>query len=798
MRYRYSKTNLGMYLKELRQEANLKLADVASGLGVKTAYVSMLERGERVPSIEMIYLLAEYFNVPPINLLTLVDTLPEALIQDLKEKEKLKEALITERIRNIASYVPERNHMTGSEILNWLEKNDQERLQIIYQETAGKFQELKNLPVREAILKAVEKEISIEEVFARNEAPDPGLQYLEPPEILSELKRLLNWSWAGLAVEFGVCSRTVMRWATKKSRIPKRVRRKIDFLYWVVLRRIKESIKPFSSLYLKGDQISPDEILSELEKIGLDKEIKRRFIETEPYLKPLKDKTLAEFFYERAKRTPTLQEMVEANTGKPIRVFERPNPWKANFDRIDLPVRTKTQRKHNNKAGLKPNMPRKQLPVRTDSGKNKQEDGNKMALSGDDEGEEGDDTDSWLLKKSLKNRNIDLQVKLLLENLERVRETGRKDDLLEKEVNMSIYRRRDSRYLYINISFNGNRFRMTSRCESRKEAEKIKSLLLTRLVNDHLTQRSEEKRIPTFEEVSEKSIAHQPDKKSSSLKRDELSHRQVCQYLGKHRIDQIRPSDIQEMMYRESERIGRGGKKISRRTVNINRGYVHRVFEFAINTLNLLLKNPVSKVKPLRENNYRDRVLSTEEESRLLVACEKEWIRDIISFVLATGLRIGEVVSLKKTDFHLDSPIPHLKLHREKNNILTEFPIMQPELLNIVNRYISGGSSNSFFHDEQGNAIKFWETVYWFKKAVKMAGLDHLIFHDLRRTFYTRLRLAGCNQAILERLMGHKEPEMVSRYTVIDLAAIAEELKRVYKRMQKAVTHLSQSGKKEE
>jgi integrase len=252
------------------------------------------------------------------------------------------------------------------------------------------------------------------------------------------------------------------------------------------------------------------------------------------------------------------------------------------------------------------------------------------------------------------------------------------------------------------------------------------------------------------------------------------------------------------MMYRESERIGRGGKKISRRTVNINRGYVHRVFEFAINTLNLSLKNPVSKVKPLRENNYRDRVLSTEEESRLLVACEKEWIRDIISFVLATGLRIGEVVSLKKTDFHLDSPIPHLKLHREKNNILTEFPIMQPELLNIVNRYISGGSSNSFFHDEQGNAIKFWETVYWFKKAVKMAGLDHLIFHDLRRTFYTRLRLAGCNQAILERLMGHKEPEMVSRYTVIDLAAIAEELKRVYKRMQKAVTHLSQSGEKEE
>ena len=47
---------------------------------------------------------------------------------------------------------------------------------------------------------------------------------------------------------------------------------------------------------------------------------------------------------------------------------------------------------------------------------------------------------------------------------------------------------------------------------------------------------------------------------------------------------------------------------------------------------------------------------------------------------------------------------------------------------------------------------------YWFRKTSMKAGITNLVFHDTRRTFYTRMTFLGCKYLVLEYLMGHKLP----------------------------------------
>ncbi len=57
----------------VRQSKNQLMKDIAGVLGVKISMVSMLESGDRSPSIEALVLLSEHFNVSTDYLLGLSD-----------------------------------------------------------------------------------------------------------------------------------------------------------------------------------------------------------------------------------------------------------------------------------------------------------------------------------------------------------------------------------------------------------------------------------------------------------------------------------------------------------------------------------------------------------------------------------------------------------------------------------------------------------------------------------------------------------------------------------------------------
>ncbi len=355
-----------------------------------------------------------------------------------------------------------------------------------------------------------------------------------------------------------------------------------------------------------------------------------------------------------------------------------------------------------------------------------------------------------------------------------------------KEVKMSLYKRKRSKYFYVDVTYNNLRIRKSTKCENKRDAEKVKLYLLFKMMgfvpdpnqNQLCLTKLPETTLPSFTEVSQKYLEEKAST-TKSFDREKLCHRDVVKYFGTKRIDKITSRDIHTFLQAERNRKCRGGKNISPRTINYNRGYLYRVFEFAINVYGWIEINPVKNIKPLPQDNIRDRILSSEEEDILLGSIEKEWLRDVVKFTLATSLRISEVAELRKSNFFIGEEIPFFKLKREKGNTWTEFPIISPELMDIIKKYLYTIKGDIFFCDESGEKLNSDKIYNHYKRAVKKAGLLNLVFHDLRRTFFSRLRLKGCNQTVAEYLMGHKEKELTRRYLAYDLRLIAEELKRI-------------------
>jgi ribosome-binding protein aMBF1 (putative translation factor) len=93
-------TSLGSYLRQIRENKNLLLRQVAAALEVDTAYVSKLERGEKRATKEQLRKLSEFLDIPENKLteLWLADKVMNALEGEEYGASALK--LVSKRMKN--------------------------------------------------------------------------------------------------------------------------------------------------------------------------------------------------------------------------------------------------------------------------------------------------------------------------------------------------------------------------------------------------------------------------------------------------------------------------------------------------------------------------------------------------------------------------------------------------------------------------------------------------------------------------------------------------------------------------
>lgn len=208
----------------------------------------------------------------------------------------------------------------------------------------------------------------------------------------------------------------------------------------------------------------------------------------------------------------------------------------------------------------------------------------------------------------------------------------------------------------------------------------------------------------------------------------------------------------------QTEKINRGNKPA---TINRHVAALKHMFSKAVQWE--MVENhgaeKVRQVKLLEENNKRLRYLTKEECHAVMNSCDGH-VRPIVTMALNTGMRKGEILTLKWDNVDLKNGF--LLLDRTKNGERREVPINQTlssALKNLVRRldvpYV-------FYNPVTG---KPYDNVKRsFNSALKRAGIVDFKFHDLRHTFASQLVMAGIDLATVKELLGHKSLAMTLRY----------------------------------
>ena len=178
-------------------------------------------------------------------------------------------------------------------------------------------------------------------------------------------------------------------------------------------------------------------------------------------------------------------------------------------------------------------------------------------------------------------------------------------------------------------------------------------------------------------------------------------------------------------------------------------GWIDRTpFEMASETL-------ISKA----DEGKRDRILSRDEEIKLLNVCtkEREHLRPLVIAALDTGCRKGELLSLEWKDIDLEHRVIRIRAMTTKTLTERIVPISDRLPLELQSLKDQFPTRDRVF----GISVKFqhsWET------ACRLAELNNLRFHDLRATFCTRLIEAGLSIEMVAKISGHTQLETLYKH----------------------------------
>jgi len=167
----------------------------------------------------------------------------------------------------------------------------------------------------------------------------------------------------------------------------------------------------------------------------------------------------------------------------------------------------------------------------------------------------------------------------------------------------------------------------------------------------------------------------------------------------------------------------------------------------------------VRKVKFLKENNKRLRFLNADECKRLIWCCPKH-LKPIVITAVNTGMRRGEILSLKWEQ--IDLRHGYISLVDTKSGEGREVSI-NDTLGEMFEEMPHSIESVYVFTDEKGNPYKSVKRS--FNTALRKAEIYDFRFHDLRHTFASHLVMAGVDLTSVKELLGHKDIKMTLRYS---------------------------------
>lgn len=263
--------------------------------------------------------------------------------------------------------------------------------------------------------------------------------------------------------------------------------------------------------------------------------------------------------------------------------------------------------------------------------------------------------------------------------------------------------------------------------------------------------------IPTLNAfISEYTVYSRDIKRNREWEGATCAIKVFARYYGDKKLSEITPAEIDDY---KRIRLGDGRKPAP---VNHELSYLNSLFNLARKRKKYFNPiTPVSEAGLLAVDNRRERVLTPQEEERLLDRCP-DFFRPLVVTALKTGMRRNELKLLKWEDVDFKNNLITIPQANSKNKKQRRIPIsaaLKKVLLEQKLRSVSEYVFERFAGKSKALINRY------FEKACRKAGIQGLRFHNLRHTAATRMLEGGAKIQGVSKMLGHSSWNITMRYS---------------------------------
>lgn len=301
---------------------------------------------------------------------------------------------------------------------------------------------------------------------------------------------------------------------------------------------------------------------------------------------------------------------------------------------------------------------------------------------------------------------------------------------------------------YIDFTFRGKRIRQFGGYTKDQARNVLAKLRIEKLDESLGFKRPELEHVP-FEKFADEFLDLYSKQNKRSWKSDETSLDHLKEFFKDQSLQDIGPEQVERYKALRKAEVSPG-------TVNRELACLKTLFNKAVEWAKAET-NPAAKVKKFRENNARERILSSEEVRRL-IECAAPAIRPVLIVALNTGMRRNEILSLRWTN--IDFVKGYIFNEDSKSGKSRKIPMnaaVLEALHDLPKKY-----EYVFFNEETKSHVKDIKTG--FKAACRRAEIKGLRLHDLRHTAASKMIEAGADLVTVSKILGHSSIQMTMRY----------------------------------
>jgi integrase len=273
-----------------------------------------------------------------------------------------------------------------------------------------------------------------------------------------------------------------------------------------------------------------------------------------------------------------------------------------------------------------------------------------------------------------------------------------------------------------------------------KEAPKVEELTFAKFFDDHY-----------YPYVVTRKRSHKRDK--------ELAAR-VIKVIGEKKL-----SEINRLMLSNLHMSLLNEEKLAPATCDLHIRFVKHALQLAVDW-GMLEKNVASRFPMFNPDNRSNDFLTDAELQRFVQTVQtsdNKVIANLILFMLSSGMRLTEAMSVKWEDLNMDNRTISIPASNAKSRRLKSIPMSDMAADAILSQAAARGDSEYVWVNPK-TGKRYVNINKPFDVLRKKAGVPTFKIHGLRRTFATTLANAGTSINVIQQLLTHASPVTTDRY----------------------------------